>query len=154
MEVVKDIAAVLGVILSAASILALVSKTARASIAKVFRKYGEADKVEANTDMIAEIKTLLEKHIEEDKGFKESIVENNEINLEFTRTQCRNIIKNIFYRYNDAKVLPLYEKKTLMNIEELYVKRLHGNSFASLLLDEMREWEVDYETTHAGEQDD
>jgi len=153
MEVVKDIAAVLGVILSAASILALVSKTARASIAKVFRKYGEADKVEANTDMIAEIKTLLEKHIEEDKGFKESIVENNEINLEFTRTQCRNIIKNIFYRYNDTKVLPLYEKKTLMSIEELYVKRLQGNSFASLLLDEMREWDVDYENTHAGEHD-
>jgi len=153
MEVVKDIAAVLGVILSAASILALVSKTARASIAKVFRKYGEADKVEANTDMIAEIKTLLEKHIEEDKGFKESIVENNEINLEFTRTQCRNIIKNIFYRYNDTRVLPLYEKKTLMSIEELYVKRLHGNSFASLLLDEMREWDVDYESTHADEHD-
>ena len=153
MEVVKDIAAVLGVILSAASILALVSKTARASIAKVFRKYGEADKVEANTDMIAEIKTLLEKHIEEDKGFKESIVENNEINLEFTRTQCRNIIKNIFYRYNDTKVLPLYEKKTLMSIEELYVKRLQGNSFASLLLDEMREWDVDYESTHADEHD-
>jgi len=154
MEVVKDVAAILGVILSAASIFALISKTARASIAKVFRKYGNADKVEANKDTIAEIKALLEKHIEEDKGFKESIVENNEINLEFTRTQCRNIIKNIFYRYNDAKVLPLYEKKTLMNIEELYVKRLHGNSFASLLLDEMREWEVDYETTHAGEQDD
>jgi len=153
MEVVKDIAAILGVILSAASILALVSKTARASIAKVFRKYGDADKVEANTDMIAEIKSLLEKHIEEDKGFKESIVENNEINLEFTRTQCRNIIKNIFYRYNDTRVLPLYEKKTLMSIEELYVKRLHGNSFASLLLDEMREWDVDYESTHADEHD-
>lgn len=148
MEVVKNIAAVLGVILSAASVLALVSKTVRSAIAKLFHRYGKTDEI---TESITEIKTLLERHIAEEKDFKETITEMNDITMEFTRTQCRNIIKNIFYKYNDTKVLPLYEKKTLKYIEELYIDKLNGNSFASLLLEEMSEWEVDYDSSHPDE---
>ena len=149
MEVVKNIAAVLGVILSATSVLALVSKTVRSAIARLFHKYGNTDEI---NESITEIKSLLERHIAEEKEFKENITEMNDITMEFTRTQCRNIIKNIFYKYNDTKVLPLYEKKTLKYVEELYIKKLEGNSFASLLLDEMSEWEVDYESTHPDEE--
>ena len=155
MEVVKNIAAILGVILSAASVLALVSKTVRHGFAnlfsRIFKKYGNSDEM---ADSIAEIKSLLERHIQEEKEFKENIAEMNDINMEFTRTQCRNIIKTIFYKYNDTKVLPLYEKKTLINVEELYIKRLKGNSFASLLLEEMSGWEVDYESTHSDDGED
>lgn len=155
MEVVKNIAAVLGVILSAASVLALISKTVRqffsAIFGRLFRKYGKTDQV---SEDITEIKALLERHIDEEKEFKEHIKEMNDINMEFTRTQCRNIIKTIFYKYKDTKILPLYEKKTLINVEELYIKRLKGNSFASLLLKEMSDWEVDYESTHSEDGED
>ncbi|MDD6022174.1 MAG: hypothetical protein PUB94_05955 [Oscillospiraceae bacterium] len=144
MEVVKNIAAVLGTIISAASLITLMSKTARQAIAGLFKKYG-------NSDDMAEIKQLLERHLEEDKKFKEDISEMNDINMEFTRTQCRTIIKNIFYKYDKTKVLPLYEKKTLMSVKDLYVNRLHGNSFAIMMLDEMDGWEVDYESSHPGE---
>lgn len=144
MEVVKNIAAVLGTIISAASLITLMSKTARQAIAGLFKKYG-------NSDDMAEIKQLLERHLEEDKKFKEDIFEMNDINMEFTRTQCRTIIKNIFYKYDKTKVLPLYEKKTLMSVKDLYVNRLHGNSFAIMMLDEMDGWEVDYESSHPGE---
>lgn len=150
MEVVKNIAAVLGVILSAASVLTLCSKTVRNFIIRKFKKEKEKTDIQKS---IAEIKEMLERHIEDEKEFKDNLAEMNEINLEFTKTQCRNIIKSIFYKYNDTKILPLYEKKTLMNVEDLYINRLHGNSFASLLLDEMKEWEVDYETSHPGEED-
>lgn len=144
MEVVKNIAAVLGTIISAASLITLMSKTARQAIAGLFKKYG-------NSDDMAEIKQLLERHLEEDKKFKEDISEMNDITMEFARTQCRTIIKNIFYKYDKTKVLPLYEKKTLMSVKDLYVNRLHGNSFAIMMLDEMDGWEVDYESSHPGE---
>lgn len=144
MEVVKNIAAVLGTIISAASLITLMSKTARQAIAGLFKKYG-------NSDDMAEIKQLLERHLEEDKKFKEDISEMNDISMEFARTQCRTIIKNIFYKYDKTKVLPLYEKKTLMSVKDLYVNRLHGNSFAIMMLDEMDGWEVDYESSHPGE---
>ena len=94
---------------------------------------------------------MLIKHIQEDNEFKEETRISNEIALEFTKTECRNIIKNIFYKYKDTETLPLYEKKTLMNIRELYIDRLHCNSFAKYLLDVMKDWQVDYEQTHAGE---
>ena len=141
MEIIKDIAAIIGVILSAASLLALLSKTIRGAIVKLFKKYSNDDDVKKS---IAEIKTMLEEHIEEEKEAKEKVVQANEISMEFIKTQCRNIIKSIFYKYNDVKVLPLYEKKTLMNVEDLYVKRLNGNSFAALLIEEMSHWDVDY----------
>ena len=150
MEVVKDIAAIIGVILSAASLIALLSRKAREGLSALFNKYGNIDEV---SDSISEIKSMLERHIEDDKEFKNSIIQNNEINLEFTKTQCRNIIKTIFYKYNDTKVLPLYEKKTLINVEDLYIKRLNENSFATLLLNEMSRWEIDYESSHPEEQE-
>ena len=148
MEVVKDIAAVIGVVLSAASLITLLSKTVRNAIAKLFKKYGGSDDI---YDSISKIKTMLERHVEDEEEFKAGVMQMNEINIEFTKTQCRNIIKTIFYKYNDTKVLPLYEKKTLMSVEELYINRLHGNSFAALLLEEMSHWEIDYESSHADE---
>lgn len=148
MEVVKNIAAILGAILSAASVITLVSKTVRRSIANFFKKYGKTDVV---SEDIAEIKKLLERHMDEDKEFKKDVSATNDIMAEFMRTQCRTIIKNIFYKYDDAKVLPLYEKKTLMSVEDLYVNKLHGNSFAMLMLDEMSHWTIDYESSHPEE---
>ena len=148
MEAVKNIAAVLGVILSAASVITLLSKTVRQFILSLFRRYGKTDEV---SEDIGEIKRLLEQHIEEDKVFKDSVAATNDIMMEFTRTQCRTIIKNIFYKYNETKILPLYEKKTLMCVEDLYINKTHGNSFAKLLLDEMSTWTVDYESSHPEE---
>lgn len=150
MEAVKNIAAVLGVILSAASVITLLSKTVRQFILSLFRRYGKTDEV---SEDIGEIKRLLEQHIEEDKVFKDSVAATNDIMMEFTRTQCRTIIKNIFYKYNETKILPLYEKKTLMCVEDLYINKTHGNSFAKLLLDEMSTWTVDYESSHPDEDD-
>lgn len=83
MEILKDIAAILGVILSAASVITLLSKTVRQGVISIFRRYGKTDEV---TEDITEIKRLLEQHIEEDKQFKNSVSKTNDIMMEFTRT--------------------------------------------------------------------
>lgn len=149
METVKNIAAIIGVILSAASLIALFSKSIRSSLTKLFKKYGKEDEVSAS---IAEIKKMLEQHIEEENEMKINCMAANEISIEFVKTQCRNIIKTMFYKYRDTKILPLYEKKTLMNVEDLYVKKLKGNSYAALLIEEMSRWEIDYDDAHPDEE--
>lgn len=149
METVKNIAAIIGVILSAASLIALCSKSIRSSLTKLFKKYGKEDEVSAS---IAEIKKMLEQHIEEENEMKINCMAANEISIEFVKTQCRNIIKTMFYKYRDTKILPLYEKKTLMNVEDLYVKKLKGNSYAALLIEEMSRWEIDYDDAHPDEE--
>ena len=148
MQWVTNIATVLGLITSAVAVIALISKNARECIKKIVRKYSHADE---SSEDIKEIKEMLIKHIQEDSKFREETRQSNAIALEFTKTSCRNLIKNIFYKYKETEVLPLYEKKTLMNIEELYIDKLHCNSFAKYLLGEMRDWEVDYDSTHAEE---
>lgn len=150
METVKNIAAIIGVILSAASLIALFSKSIRSSLTKLFKKYGKEDEVSAS---ITEIKKMLEQHIEEENEMKINCMAANEISIEFVKTQCRNIIKTMFYKYRDTKILPLYEKKTLMNVEDLYVKKLKGNSYAALLIEEMSRWEIDYDDAHPDEED-
>lgn len=150
METVKNIAAIIGVILSAASLITLCSKTFRSFLKKLFKKYGNEDEV---SQSIADIKTMLEQHIAEENEIKDNHKTMNEITIEFIKTQCRNNIKTIFYKYKDSKRLPLYEKKTLMNIEDLYVKKLKGNSFAALLIEEMSNWEIDYDDAHPDEED-
>ena len=145
MEIVKNVAAVLGLILSFFSVITLLSKNVRSFLTKIIRKYSNSSESE---ETISEIKRMLEKHIKDDELFRKEIQGANEINLEFTKTQCRNNIKNIFYKYNDTKCLPLYEKKTLMSIEDLYIGKLHCNSFAGFLLEEMKKWDVDYESEH------
>lgn len=150
-ELIKDISAVLGMITAAASVVALVSKRVRQWIKTIVVKYSGAEEKE-NT--IAEVKTMLEQHIAEEKDFKNQVTEVDNVMTEFVITQCRAMIKDKFYQYERDRVLPLYEKKTLMNIKDLYINRLHCNSFASLLLDEMDTWEVNYDKTHYGECDE
>lgn len=130
--------------------ITLASKTARQAIASFFKKYGKSDEV---SDSIAEIKEFLERHIDEDKEFKESVAATNDIMMEFTRTQCRTVIKNIFTSTTIQKFRLYTKKKTLMCIEDLYINRLHGNSFAMLMLDEMSHWTIDYESSHLDEEE-
>lgn len=151
LQLVKDISAVIGMLTAAAALITAVSTRVRTWVKNIIVKYSGAEERENTTK---EVKTMLEKHVQEDKVFRDDVTAVNNIVMEFVISQCRSIIKDKFYQYEHCKVLPLYEKKTLMNIKELYIDRLHCNSFASLLLSEMETWEVDYEKTHFGECDE
>lgn len=151
MQIVKDVSAALGMVTALAAVITAVSKRVRTWVKNLIVKYSGAEERENTT---REVKNMLEQHVMEDKIFRDDVTVANNIMMEFVISQCRSLIKDKFYQYEHSKVLPLYEKKTLMNIKELYIDRLHCNSFASLLLDEMNTWEVDYDQTHLGEVDE
>lgn len=151
MKALELTAMILGIAASAITVLTIVSKKFRGVIGGLFKKYGRSDELSENID---HIRTMLEKHISDDEDFRRGISEINDIAIEFTKAQCRNIIKNVFYKYKDTKVLPLYEKKTLMSVEDLYIRKMNCNSFASLLLQEMAKWDVDYDSSVPEEEQD
>ena len=140
MEIVKNIAALLGLITSISAVITICSKSARAFIAGVFKKYG-------NENDMKEIARKLDKITEK----LDNIEQSNNITVDFTREQCRGLIKDMFYCYYDNKTLPLYEYKWLLKLEDLYINRLHGNSFVAGLIKEMKTWTIDYSKTHAEE---
>lgn len=143
MEIVRDLAAVLGLVLTIASVIVLCSKTVKNLLASVFKKYGNDNELIEIKKTLNDLNENLMNHIEESKVFNGEIKENNDISLEFTRTQCRSLIKNMYYKYFDSKTLPLYEYKTLLTLEDLYVNRCNGNSFAQNLILQMKKWEID-----------
>ena len=164
-EIVKNIAAVLGCIVTLSGILSALFKGVRKFFQKMFSKifntYGEKQEVQNLKEYIDKnIKSLqwsiekLTKSIEDlsakqEKHFKmyEDKIQNLEnlmdIDTEFVRTQCRAIIKNMYYKYCKEEKLPLYEYKTLLKVEELYIIKCHGNSFAGDLIKRMKTWEID-----------
>ena len=140
MDFVKNIATVVGCILTCASLFTLICKPIRKSFVKFVQSHAGLSETDRE---LAEIKSMLQQKIDDDKTRDKEIKDALAITMEFTEKQCRNIIKNIFYHYKDEKTLPLYEKKTLLDIEELYIDRMHKNHWGQTLINEMKTWATD-----------
>ena len=134
METVKDIAAIIGCILSVISLITLCSKGGRAFVAQLFVKNTKDLKEEnqKQSDDIEAIKESLKLILEKSQGLEE-----------VSKQQCRNTIKNIYYKYQKDKRIPLYERKTVDQTYKIYTEVLHGNSYAALLYTEICKWEID-----------
>ena len=130
METVKNIAAILGAILSLSAVITLCCKPIKLYIASSLKKYQseQDDKIKQNT-----IKATLKR------------IENKlDATVAYTTEACRGEIKNMFYRYMDNKTLPYYEKMHMLQIEDIYVNKLQKNHYTKGLIEEMKTWSVDY----------
>lgn len=130
METVKNIAAILGAILSLSAVITLCCKPIKLCIAKALKKYQseQDDKIKQNT-----LKATLKR------------IENKiDATVAYTTEACRGEIKNMFYKYIDNKTLPYYEKMHMLQIEDIYVNKLQKNHYTKGLIEEMKTWSVDY----------
>ena len=130
METVKNIAAILGAILSLSAVITLFCKPIKAYIANALKKYQseQDDKIKQNT-----LKATLKR------------IENKlDATVAYTTEACRGEIKNMFYRYMENKTLPYYEKMHMLQIEDIYVNKLQKNHYTKGLIEEMKTWSVDY----------
>lgn len=130
METVKNIAAILGAILSLTAVITLCCKPIKLYIASSLKKYQseQDDKIKQNT-----LKAMLKR------------IENKlDATVAYTTEACRGEIKNMFYKYIDNKTLPYYEKMHMLQIEDIYVNKLQKNHYTKGLIEEMKTWSVDY----------
>lgn len=144
MEIVKNVATILGVILSLSAVVTLCCKPIKAWLGRYLERYNKERDEDEKENQLQETLTRLETAMNEIKMA-------NDITVDYTREQIRGTIKGMFYEYYDNKVLPLYEHKWLLKLEDLYIKRLNGNSFAAELIAEMKKWPVDYSKVREGE---
>lgn len=134
MEVIKNIAAIIGLVLSIVSFITLCTKGGRKFIKSFFQK---------NTKDIQIENQRQTKDIEEIKGTLEVLLQKAEGHDEVSKQQCRDTIKNIYYKYQKEKRIPLYERKTADRTYDIYTNIFHGNSYATLLYTEICKWEID-----------
>lgn len=130
METVKNIAAILGAILSLAAVITLCCKPIKLYIANALKKYQseQDDKLQQNT-----LKATLKR-----------IESKLDATVVYITEACRGEIKNMFYKYIDNKTLPYYEKMHMLQIEDIYVNKLQKNHYTKGLIEEMKTWSVDY----------
>lgn len=134
MEIFKDVAAVIGCILSIISLITLTSKSGRAFIQDLFKRNTE-DLHKENEQQTSDIKII--------KKDLEKVLKKFDALEEVSKQQCRNTIKNIYYKYQKDKKIPLYERKTVDKTYEIYSQIFGGNSYATLLHDEIVKWKID-----------
>lgn len=134
MEIIKDIAAVIGCIVSIVTLLTLTTKGGRNFIIKLFKKHTK-DLVETNERQNQAIEGL--------GNSLDTILEKLDVLEEVSKQECRDMIKNIYYKYYAIKRIPLYERKAADRTFELYNNVLKGNSYIVLLYKEICKWEID-----------
>lgn len=140
METIKDVATVVGCVMSCMALITAVCKPIRQKFVSFVIHFSGKDEVEKQ---LAEIKKMITERDKKDAEFQRTVLDQLQITTDFTVAECRGIIKDTFYKYKDSRVLPLYEKKRLMEIQELYITRLHQNHWGKTLLDAMADWDVD-----------
>lgn len=134
METIKNIAAIIGCILSVVSLITLCSKGGRAFIKNLFKK---------NTEDIVQENEQQSRDIEEIKGTLNKLAKDFDAMKEVSIQECRNTIKNIYYKYEKERKIPLYERKTADKTYEIYHGKFHENTYAALLYQEICKWEID-----------
>ena len=134
METIKNIAAIIGCILSTISLITLCTKGGRAFIQGFFRRNTKEiqDENERQTSDIQQIKNTLDLMLDKFAGLEEVSMQ-----------QCRDTIKTIYYKYQKDKCIPLYERKTADKTYHIYTTIFHGNSYAALLYEEICKWDID-----------
>jgi hypothetical protein len=139
--VVKNIGSLLGVVLSAVSVIGIITKFQNKHFKKLFGQHSEEIRKsdEKQTKEITEIKKTLNDLTTEVGNLHErfDIVEN------FNAEICRNSIKNIYYQYNKIQKIPLYERKMADSLYKIYSEQFHQNSYGQLLYQEICKWEID-----------
>lgn len=133
METLKNIAAIVGLVLSVISLITISTKGGRAAIKSIFKK-NTKDIVETNTKQSQDIENINKTLTE----IQTTLGAVKEVSIQ----QCRDTIKDIYYRYCHVGKIPLYERKTVDQTYKIYTEKFHENTYAKTLHDEIIKWEI------------
>lgn len=134
MGYIEWITAITALALSISSLIALGTKSGRNFVSSLFKKHSQ-DLYETNEEQNKDIKEIKSQLI--------TLSKETQAIQRFSRQQCRNEIKNTYYKYCEEKKIPLFERKSLDLVFQLYHDDFCGNSYATLLYEEICKWEID-----------
>ncbi len=140
-EVVKNIGSLLGLFLTCASAIGVVAKFQNKYYKRLFDEHSEEIRKneEKQTEEIAEIKNTLNNLATK----VDCLEKRSDVDEDFNAEICRNVIKDIYYKYNKTQKIPLYERKMADSLYKIYSEQFHRNSYGQLLYQEICKWEID-----------
>ena len=134
MEVVKNIGTVIGLVLSAITLITLCCKPLRRKIGNVIRKVSN---MEETSEALEEVRAMLQQMVATQEV-------NQELMTHFQESQLsllRDSITRLYFKYLPEREVPAYGRKDMVNLFEAY-SRLGGNSYVKTVYEEFMEWPV------------
>ena len=140
-DVIKNVGSLLGLFLSIASAVGIVAKFQNKHYKKLFDEYSEEIRKndKKQTEEITEIKNTLNNLTTKVDDLEKRFDVDEDFNAEI----CRQVIKDIYYKYNKIQKIPLYERKMVDSLYKIYSEQFHQNSYGQLLYQEICKWEID-----------
>lgn len=158
-EVVKNIGSLLGLFLSITSVIGVVAKFQNKCYKELFDEHSkemrknvekQTEEIRKNdkkqTEEITEIKNTLNNLKTKFDNLEtkvDGLEKRSDVDEDFNAEICRNVIKDIYYKYNKAQKIPLYERKMADSLYKIYSEQFHQNSYGQLLYQEICKWEID-----------
>lgn len=158
-EVVKNIGSLLGLFLSITSVVGVVAKFQNKRYKELFDEHSkemrknvekQTEEIRKNdkkqTEEITEIKNTLnnlETKFDNLETKVDGLEKRSDVDEDFNAEICRNVIKDIYYKYNKTQKIPLYERKMADSLYKIYSEQFHQNSYGQLLYQEICKWEID-----------
>ena len=141
MEWITDVGSILGIILSAVSVFALIKTKALGKIGSYIRKESKVEEnkrtdEEMHKKLDALAKTFQD-YMEEGRQFREE----TKVAMAAQNDACRQLLANTYYADKERKTLTMNEFKRVVNAFSIYHNEFEGNSYIAELYNEMMEWE-------------
>ena len=134
MEIVKDIGTVIGLVLSAITLITLCCKPLRRKIGNVIRK---ASNMEETSQALDEVRAMMQQIMATEES-NQAMMENFK---ESQLSLLRDSITRLYFKYLPEREVPAYGRKDMVNLFESY-KRLGGNSYVKTVYEEFMDWPV------------
>ena len=134
MEIIKDIATIIGLVLSAITLITLCCKPLRRKIGNVIRK---ASNMEETSEALEEVRAMMQQLMATQES-NQAMMENFQ---ESQLSLLRDSITRLYFKYLPEKEVPAYGRKDMVNLIESYQK-LGGNSYVRTIYEEFMDWPV------------
>ena len=149
---VKNIGSVLGLFLSTVSVAGIITKFLSKRYDRLFDEHLEeirkndkkqAEEITEIKDTLNNLATKVDSLETKVDSLEKRFEKRFDVVEDFNAEICRNVIKDIYYKYNKTQKIPLYERKMADSLYKIYSEQFHQNSYGQLLYQEICKWEID-----------
>ena len=141
MEFVKDIAAIVGCIMTCISFLTFLCRPIRKSIIDfVVQKSGKSEtqkQLSEVREQLDELRGMMESHLQADEAKCAAARSDREALL----CLLRNSLTGIYYAYLPERQIPAHQYKNMILLFDAY-KHEGGNTYVETIVEDMRGWHV------------
>ena len=151
-DVVKNIGSLLTLILSGVSFAGIMTKFLHKRYDRMFDEHLEeirkndkkqAEEITEIKDTLNNLATKVDSLETKVDSLEKRFEKRFDVVEDFNAEICRNVIKDIYYKYNKTQKIPLYERKMADSLYKIYSEQFHQNSYGQLLYQEICKWEID-----------